>query len=115
MKKNNLLLLLGFAFVVAIISTGIFYGLFVNKLSSNTGGKSLVIAARPLKPGTVLQAADLKTLIWPDEKLPIGAYESLDPLVGNTVYDTIGEGEPVLAARLATSQSGGGAGVPAGM
>ncbi|MGD1096647.1 MAG: Flp pilus assembly protein CpaB [Bryobacteraceae bacterium] len=115
MKKNNLLKLLGIAFVVAIISTGIFYGLFVNKLSSNTGGKSLVIAARPLKPGTVLQAADLKTLIWPDEKLPSGGYDTVDPLVGNTVYDTIGEGEPVLAARLANSQSGGGAGVPAGM
>ena len=37
MKKNNLLKLLGIAFVVAIISTGIFYGLFVNKLSSSTG------------------------------------------------------------------------------
>ena len=37
MKKNNLLKLLGIAFVVAIVSTGIFYGLFVNKLSSSTG------------------------------------------------------------------------------
>ena len=33
MKKNNMLKLLGIAFVVAILSTGIFYGLFVNKLS----------------------------------------------------------------------------------
>lgn len=115
MKKNNLLKLLGIAFVVAIISTGIFYGLFVNKLSSNTGGKSLVVAARPLKPGTVLQPADLKTLLWPDEKLPSGAYDTVDPLIGNTVYDIIGEGEPVLSSRLANSQSGGGAGVPAGM
>ena len=30
MKKNNLLKLLGIALVVAIVSTGIFYGLFVN-------------------------------------------------------------------------------------
>ena len=43
MKKNNLVKLLGIAFVVAIISTGVFYGLFVSKLSSNTGnGKALV-------------------------------------------------------------------------
>ena len=33
MKKNNLVKLLGIALVVAIVSTGIFYGLFVNKLS----------------------------------------------------------------------------------
>jgi pilus assembly protein CpaB len=115
MKKNNLLKLLGIAFVVAIISTGIFYGLFVNKLSSNTGGRMMVIAARPLKPGTVLQATDLKTVLWPNEKLPIGSYDKVDPIIGNTVYDTIGADEPVLSGRLANSQSGGGAGVPSGM
>ena len=66
MKKNNLVNLLGIAFVVAILSTGIFYGLFVNKLSSNAGsGKTIVVAARPLKPGTILQAADVKTIPWP--------------------------------------------------
>jgi len=34
---------------------------------------------------------------------------------GSTVFDTIGEDEPVLATRLASAQSGGGSGVPAGM
>jgi len=32
MKQNNLAKLLGIALVVAIIATGIFYGLFVTKL-----------------------------------------------------------------------------------
>ena len=32
MKQNNLAKLLGIALVVAIIATGVFYGLFVNKL-----------------------------------------------------------------------------------
>jgi Flp pilus assembly protein CpaB len=63
----------------------------------------------------VLQSTDLKTVLWPNEKLPAGAYENVDPLIGNTVYDTIGDGEPVLANRLANSQSGGGSGVPSGM
>ena len=63
MKKNNLLKLLGIAFVVAIAATGIFYGLFVNRLSSNTGsGKMLVVAAKPLKAGTVLQATRSATV-----------------------------------------------------
>lgn len=115
MKKNNLLKLLGIAFVVAIVSTGVFYGLFVNKLSSNTGGKTLVVAARSLKPGTVLQASDLKPIPWASDQAPTGTYGSVDQVVGNTVFDPIGEGEPVLATRLATAQSAAGAGVPSGM
>src|SRR5580693_381462 len=115
MKKNNLYKLLGIAFVVAIISTGIFYGLFVNKLSSNTGnGKMMVVAAKALKPGTVIQATDVTLLPWPGE-LPKGAFGSADQVVGSTVFDWIDEQEPVLGARLASAQSGGGAGVPTGM
>jgi pilus assembly protein CpaB len=114
MKKNNLLKLLGIALVVAIVSTGIFYGLFVNKLSSSTGsGKTLVVAAKTLKAGTLLEASDLKTVPWPAETLPKGSYGTVDQLVGNTVFDTIGEDEPVMESRLASDKSGGG--VPAGM
>ena len=116
MKKNNLLKLLGIAFVVAIVSTGIFYGLFVGKLSSSTGsGKSLVVAAKTLRPGMVLKVTDVKTISWASDQLPAGSYQDPNQLVGNTVFDEIGEGEPVLAARLANMNSGGGAGVPAGM
>jgi len=116
MKKNNLVKLLGIAFVVAILSTGIFYGLFVNKLSSSTGsGKTLVVAGRALMPGTILQPADVKTIPWPVDRLPKGSYGTVDQVVGNTVFDAIGEDEPVLTARLASSKTGGNSGVPAGM
>ena len=98
MKKNNLVKLLGVALVVAIISTGIFYGLFVNKLSSSTGsGKTLVVAAKALKPGTVVALADLKTIPWPTDQLPKGAYETPDQIAGSTVFDSIDQDEPVLA------------------
>jgi Flp pilus assembly protein CpaB len=114
MKKNNLIKLLGIALVVAIVSTGIFYGLFVNKLSSSTGsGKTLVVAARTLKAGTQLQAEDLKTVPWPADQLPKGAFENVDQVLGNTVFDTIGEDEPVMESRLASEKSGSG--IPAGM
>jgi pilus assembly protein CpaB len=116
MKKNNLVKLLGIAFVVAILSTGIFYGLFVNKLSSSTGsGKTLIVAAHSLKPGTILQATDVKTIPWPADHLPKGSYGTIEQVVGNTVFDSIGEDEPVLTARLASSKTGGDSGVPAGM
>jgi len=114
MKKNNLLKLLGIALVVAIVSTGVFYGLFVNKLSSSTGsGKTLVVAAKTLKAGTAIQADDLKTVPWPAQDLPKGAFENVDQVVGSLVFDTIGEDEPVMSSRLATEKSG--TGIPAGM
>jgi pilus assembly protein CpaB len=116
MKKNNMLKLLGIAFVVAIISTGIFYGLFVNKLSSSTGsGKAIVVAARPLKSGTVIVAADVSTIQWPGAHPPKGTFESVDQVIGKTVFDAIGAEELVAETHIASKQSGGGSGVPAGM
>src|SRR5579871_3409004 len=92
MKKNNLGKLLGIALAVAIVSTGIFYGLFVNKLSSNTGsGRTLVVAAKALKAGTVLKAEDLKTIPWPADQIPKGSFEKPDQVAGSTVFDAIGE------------------------
>lgn len=116
MKKNNLLKLLGIAFVVAIVTTGIFYGLFVNKLSSSTSsGKSVVVAARPLKSSTVLTAADVRTIQWPGAHTPRGTFETPDQVIGKTVFDFIGEEELIEDTHLASAQSGGGSGVPEGM
>lgn len=114
MKKNNMVKLLGIAFVVAIVSTGIFYGLFAGKLSSNTGsGKMLVVAARNLKPGTVLQATDVKLMPWFGQDLPKGAFGGADEVTGKSVFDTIGEDEPVLASHLSGGENG--TAVPSGM
>ena len=116
MKKNNTLKLLGIAFVVALVSTGIFYGLFVNKLSSSTGsGKTVVVAAKPLKAGAVIAATDVKTLEWPGAHTPKGTFENMDQVVGKTVFDAIAEEELVSETHLASAQSGAGSGVPEGL
>jgi pilus assembly protein CpaB len=116
MKKNNMLRLLGIAFVVAILSTGIFYGLFVNKLSSSTGsGRTVVVAAHGLKPGSVIASADVKTIPWPGVQPPKGTFEHTEQVVGKTVFDAIGEEELVSDIHLASMKSGGGSGVPEGM
>ena len=46
--KKNLITLLGIAFVVAIIATGLFYGLVAGKLSENAAvsQSSIVVAAQ---------------------------------------------------------------------
>ena len=116
MKQNNLAKLLGIALVVAIIATGVFYGLFVNKLSSSTGsGKMVVVAAHPIPAGTILAEKDVQSIPWPVDPTPAGTFEKAPQVVGQTVLQPLAQGEPVLEARLASSGKGGGPGVPAGM
>jgi pilus assembly protein CpaB len=117
MKQNNLAKLLGIALVVAILATGVFYGLFVNKLSSSTGsGKTVVVAAKPLPVGMVLTEKDVQSIPWPVDQTPAGAFEAARQVAGSTVLEPLAQGEPVLASRLAsTGKGGGGSAVPTGM
>jgi pilus assembly protein CpaB len=116
MKKKNLVTLLAIAFMVALVATGMFYGLFVNKLKSNGSGRTLVVAAKPLEAGTVLSAEDVKSVSWPAEELPEGAYEHTEQVAGKTLFASLSQAEPVLAARIATADGAGqGSGIPAGM
>jgi Flp pilus assembly protein CpaB len=114
MKKDNLGKLLGVALVVAIICTGLFYMMFAMKANSQTG-TTMVVAAKVLKAGTVLVPADVKTIPWPVPQLPLGAHQDPKEVIGNTVFDSMAQDEPVLTARLSSAQSGGGAGVPVGL
>jgi len=117
--KRNIVPLLGIAFVVAIISTGIFYGLFAGKLRSSVGElptQSIVVAGRALKPGTVLRAEDLRVSevkgAWK------GGFTKPEDLAGVTLLRAVQQNEPILQDRVASSdaKSGdGAAGVPAGM
>ena len=120
MKRNQLVPLLGIAFVVAIVSTGIFYGLFVSKLRSGSvapAGPSVVVAARAVERGAVIQKTDVKLAPWGSPEIPKGAFTSLDKMQGLTAMWALQENEPVLESRVASKDSGMGlaAGVPAGM
>jgi pilus assembly protein CpaB len=111
--KKNLVTLLGIAFVVAIISTGVFYGLFVGKLRSSAAGpaSSVVVAAKNLNRGTVLKADDLKLAAWGAATLPQGAFTSLEAVNGLTLIAPVEANEPVLESRAASAKSGAGAGL----
>jgi pilus assembly protein CpaB len=116
MKKKNLVTLLAIAFMVALVATGMFYGLFVTKLKSSDSGKTLVVAAKSLEAGTVLAADDVKAVSWPAEELPQGAFERTEQVAGKTLFGSLSPSEPILEARLASEEGGGqSAGIPAGM
>jgi pilus assembly protein CpaB len=110
--KKNLVPLLGIAFVVAIVSTGIFYGLFVGRLkTASAPGPSIVVAARNLDRGASLQAADLKLTPWGGAAIPEGALTAVGQVDGLTLVSSVQENEPVLQSRLASRTSGAGAGL----
>lgn len=116
MKQKNLATLLGIALVVALLATGLFYGLFVTKLKSNAGGKTLVVAVKNLDAGSVLVAGDVKAVAWPAEELPQGAYERPEQVTGKTLFSSLSAAEPVLASRLASEEGGGqSARIPSGL
>jgi pilus assembly protein CpaB len=117
--KRNIVPLLGIAFVVAIISTGVFYGLFAGRMKSasmDTPGQSIVVAARDLDRGTVVQAKDLRV-----SKLSgalQGSFSKVDDAVGVTLLEAVHQSEPLFQDRVASQdpKSGpAGAGVPSGM
>jgi len=104
-------------FVVALIATGIFYGLIAGKLSRVGSGRTspLVVAARSLQAGTIVKEEDLKVASW-SGAAPKGSFTAAEPVVGMTVLQEIGQDEPVTGARLASATGAGGAslGIPSG-
>ncbi|HEX8095613.1 SAF domain-containing protein [Jatrophihabitans sp.] len=61
---------------------------------------SVVVTAKPLRPGTVLRAADLAAARWPEALVPAAAVLRLADALGHTVGAAMTRGEPVTAARL---------------
>src|SRR3954463_12135223 len=97
--KRNLVPLLAVAFVVAIASTGIFYGLFVGKLKS-APSQSVVVASKSLRTGAVVAKTDLSAIPWTGSQVPKGMFSNPDQIVGRSVTQSIEEGEPVMESRL---------------
>jgi pilus assembly protein CpaB len=103
----------------ATIVAGIFY-----RLAGSAGSraraesrKEVVVAARPLPVGVMLDRECLKLRVLPAENLPAGTYARLEDVVGRPVVSPIQEGEPVVEARIAAKGSGAGLAplIPPGM
>ncbi|HEV2885628.1 MAG TPA: SAF domain-containing protein [Jatrophihabitans sp.] len=60
----------------------------------------VIVTVKPLRPGTVLAAADLAAVLWPDPMVPAAAIARLSDVLGHTVAAAMTRGEPLTAARL---------------
>jgi Flp pilus assembly protein CpaB len=61
---------------------------------------SVVVTAKPLRPGTVLVATDLAAVVWPAATVPAAAVLRFSDALGRTVGAAMTRGEPLTAARL---------------
>src|SRR5277367_7201790 len=96
--KKNMFPLLGIAFVVAIVSTGVFYGLFAGKLRSSVpagSGQLVVVATRNLERGTLVQPADLTAATVHNQIAIKGTYAKVDQVAGQKLIEAVQKGEAV--------------------
>jgi pilus assembly protein CpaB len=121
-KKKSLIPLFGVAFIVAIVSTGVFYGLFVGRLDSAPSVKTtgtVLVAARTIPSGTELKPEDLNVVPWAAEVRPAGAIAAKEEASGKILAIGVSENELITRAHIGQPDGGsretGGLGIPDGM
>jgi Flp pilus assembly protein CpaB len=100
--KKNLVVLLAIAFVIAVAATGVFYGLFSDKLRDNSAEvpkQTVMVAARPIERGAVLKPGDVQPVTLQGTALK-GAVASADQAIGKTALASLSQGAPVLDSLL---------------
>jgi pilus assembly protein CpaB len=118
--KRNVVPLLAIAFIVAAISTGVFYGVFAGRLraaSTDMPQRPLVVAAHELQRGTVLKPEDLRVSEMRTRTPFKGSFDAPQKLIGAIVVEAMMENEPFTDSRVALKDSASGStnGVPSGM
>ena len=111
--KKNIATLLGIAFVVAVIATGVFYGLVagrVNSASADEPKVSVVVAGKALTRGATLAADDLKVVEYAVAAAPKGALSSIEEATGLATLEPIGANQPILSKQIVSHTT-----IPTGM
>jgi pilus assembly protein CpaB len=117
MQKRFLMVLL-FAFVVALGASVLVYRSVVSKLATDRSKPraTVLLASRDLPVGALVKTGDLQAVTW-EGPLPVQSIIQAADALNRGVVEKIYKGEPIVESRLAPK--GGGAGlaatIPAGM
>jgi Flp pilus assembly protein CpaB len=114
--KKNVVPLVVIALVVAVLSTGIFYGLIVSRMdgSSTTSNSLRFVSVNGLEKGQVLKASDFQLVASADPGMPVPA--RAEDLVGRRTLDKIEAGRVLTESLLSPlSERGLASGIPNGM
>ncbi len=70
--------------------------------------RPVVIAAANLDLGASLRPEDVRTIDWPAESVPAGAFEHVEDVVGRGLIQPVVQNEAILPNKLASKDAGAG-------
>ncbi len=114
--KKNVIPLVVIALVVAVLSTGIFYGLIVSRMdgSSSTAANLRFVSVNVLEKGHVLKAEDFRLVASADPGLPVPA--KAEDLLGRRMVNKVEAGQVLTEQALSPmSERRLASGIPDGM
>ncbi|MBM3761262.1 MAG: Flp pilus assembly protein CpaB [Acidobacteria bacterium] len=114
--KKNVIPLVAIALVVAVASTGIFYGLIVSRMdgSSNQSAQTRFITSKPSEKGHLIAADDFRLMAAPDPGAPTPL--KAEDLTGRTTKETVEAGKVLTEAMLSPiAERMLQSGIPAGL
>jgi pilus assembly protein CpaB len=76
--------------------------------ATRTETTEVVVAATDLPLGHTLTATDIKLVDWPGEAIPEGYTASVEEVLGRGLIVPVAMNEPLLSAKIAVLEAGGG-------
>jgi pilus assembly protein CpaB len=70
--------------------------------------RPVVVAVANLDLGASLRKEDVRTIDWPAESVPAGAFEHVEDVVGRGLIQPVVQNEAILPAKLASKDAGAG-------
>ena len=97
------------ALLVAVIATfGVYRVLEATKASSKIATIPVVVAAKDMPEGVIVDRMALVVAQWPAGTQPAGAYTSVDSVAGRVTRVPVYKGEAMVPGRLAPEGTGAG-------
>ena len=96
------------AIIVAAAATFGAYRLLAANSRAEVTTRPVVVASRDIQEGMAIDRIALQVAQWPVQTVPVGAFSSIDSVVGRVPRVAIFNGEPIVPGRLAPSGTGPG-------
>ena len=111
MQRKRILIVLGFALLCGIGAGFMIFEYLRAPVESvaapSDRTRPVVVAARDLAAGTILQPLDIKVVEWPAELAPASYASDEAAVLGRGLVAHVSADEPLLEAKLAQSGQGG--------
>jgi pilus assembly protein CpaB len=98
----------GAILVAAVATFGAYKLLAANNSRGQVSTQSVIVASRDIPEGSAIDRMALTSKAYPVAAVPVGAFGSMDSVVGRVTRVDVFNGEPIVPGRLAPAGSGPG-------